>query len=208
MWRYVCIRYLPTYLLGTYLTTFKILRPDFNVCLGLLQFCCHSCFVFFPIPSFCNFVCCNSFLQSLCLLSCVRACVRVCLFCFFPSFSYWPTYRNFVVAVVANSLVSRFVFVVIAAGLLQSFCFCCCCNSLIAFFSSSSSRDSIQEVSLLSRSDLSLFHHCVYCWIVNKNRPGGWQDRRERERRRERITPPSCFSILFLASAPMKWWTL
>lgn len=44
--------------------------------------------------------------------------VRACLFVlfFFPSFSYLPTYRNFVVSVVvANSLVSSFVVVVVVA---------------------------------------------------------------------------------------------
>lgn len=112
----------PTYLLGTYLTTFEILGSDLMFAFGFCNFVA-TLVLFFSHSQFCNFVCCNSFLQSLCLLSCVRACVFVCLFCFFPSFSYLPPYRNFVVAVVANSRVSRFivvVVVVIAAGLLQS----------------------------------------------------------------------------------------
>lgn len=83
MWRYFCTRYLPTYLLGTYLTTFKILGPDLMFAFGFCNFVATLVLFFFSHSQFCNFVCCNSFLQSLCLLSCVRACVRVCLFCFF-----------------------------------------------------------------------------------------------------------------------------
>ncbi len=93
MWRYFCTRYLPTYLLGTYLTTFKILGPDLMFAFGFCNFVATLVLFFFSHSQFCNFVCCNSFLQSLCLLSCVRACVRVCLFCFFslPSATYLLT---------------------------------------------------------------------------------------------------------------------
>ncbi len=200
MWRYFCTRYLPTYLPPRYLLN-DIQDPGawFNVCLRLLQFCCHSCFVFFfPIPSFAILFVAIPFC-SLCVCCPVsaRACVFVC-FVFFPFLRLLTYLPQFCCCCCRCCKFSRFAFCC---------CCCCCCNSRIAFFSSSSSsRDSIREVSRLSRSDLSLFHHCVYCWIVKKNRPGGWQDRRERER--ERITPPSCFSILFLASAPMKWWIL
>ncbi len=103
MWRYVFTRYLPTYLLGTYLTTFKILGPDLMFAFGFCNFVA-TLVLFFPRSQFCNFVCCNSFLQSLCLLSCV------CSFCFFPSFSYLPQF--------CCCCWCKF----------SRFAFCCCCH--------------------------------------------------------------------------------
>ncbi len=143
MWRYVCTRYLPTYLLGTYLTTFKILGPDLMFAFGFCNFVA-ALVLFFSHSLFCNFVCCNSFLQSLCLLSCVRACVRVCSFCFFslPSATY--LFTAILLLLLLLQILSFRVLLLLSspADLLQSFCFCCCCNSLIAFFSSSSSSSS------------------------------------------------------------------
>jgi hypothetical protein len=82
MWRYVCTRYLPTYLLGTYLTTFKILGPDLMFAFGFCNFVA-TLVLFFSHSQFCNFVCCNSFLQSLSVVLCPR--VRPCLFVLFFS---------------------------------------------------------------------------------------------------------------------------
>ncbi len=118
MWRYFCTRYLPTYLLGTYLTTFKILGPDLMFAFGFCNFVATLVlFFFFPFPvlQFCLLQFLSAVSVSVVLCPRVRACLFVLFF--FPSFGYLPTYRNFVVAVVvvANSLVSRFVVVVVVA---------------------------------------------------------------------------------------------